>query len=573
MIKVDFKGVPSKPRKFQPSPQQQAFFDWCVKGTGSCTLEAVAGSGKSTTLIHAASMITGQVAMLVYNKKNGVELTEKLNAAGVSRDKAEAGTVHSFGMRAYRRAYPKVQVEKKKLSLLAPKCINPNLEQFHDMIIKLVSLAKQRALGVIGNIDNTDLWHDIADHFDVFWSREGTIIPQNECIEAAKTLLRWSNKQRDVIDFDDMVYLPLLLQINFWQYDVVMVDEAQDTNPARRELVRALVKPNGRVIAVGDRHQAIYGFTGADNDSLDLITNAFNCVQMPLTVSYRCPKDVVAFAQQWVSHIHSHPDAATGSVSSSTWENFIARKDLNGEAAIVCRNTKPLVAAAFALIRAKVACRVEGRDIGLGLKKLINRWKVKSLHSLLDRLDKHSEAKLKEYSEKQQDNKAQTLTDQVETIKVIIEQCLSEGKTTLRDADAYIDTLFDDDIKGMLVLSTIHKSKGREWERVFWLDRANTCPSKWAKKDWEAAQEVNLMYVAATRAKQELIELDTPPAKSSAGAQRSASVIPVPKAVDAKRAVSAPVAGVPPAELISKEEKRRADKKRRAKERRERRAK
>ncbi len=59
----------------------------------------------------------------------------------------------------------------------------------------------------------------------------------------------------------------------------------------------------------------------------------------------------------------------------------------------------------------------------------------------------------------------------------------------------------------MLVLSSIHKAKGREWERVFWLDRAGTCPSKWARQAWQQEQERNLMYVCATRAKEQLIEV------------------------------------------------------------------
>jgi ATP-dependent exoDNAse (exonuclease V) beta subunit len=42
---------------------------------------------------------------------------------------------------------------------------------------------------------------------------------------------------------------------------------------------------------------------------------------------------------------------------------------------------------------------------------------------------------------------------------------------------------------------------------VFWLDRAGTCPSKWARQAWQAEQENNLCYVAATRSMSELIEI------------------------------------------------------------------
>ena len=52
-----------------------------------------------------------------------------------------------------------------------------------------------------------------------------------------------------------------------------------------------------------------------------------------------------------------------------------------------------------------------------------------------------------------------------------------------------------------VVLSSIHKAKGREWNRVYWLQ---TGPSKWARKEWELQQETNLCYVATTRAKSAL---------------------------------------------------------------------
>ncbi|MEY9138574.1 superfamily I DNA/RNA helicase [Bradyrhizobium diazoefficiens] len=69
---------------------------------------------------------------------------------------------------------------------------------------------------------------------------------------------------------------------------------------------------------------------------------------------------------------------------------------------------------------------------------------------------------------------------------------------------------FHPDCRAALTLSTIHKSKGREWQRVFWLDRLNTCPSKYAKLEWELEQEMNLCYVAATRSMGELVDLYPP---------------------------------------------------------------
>lgn len=499
-------------KKLKFSPQQLAFFDWAQNGTGSCVLEAVAGAGKSTVLINSIKRFNGNVALLAYNKKIADELSEKLKQAGIDWKKAEAGTVHSFGFRALRKQFQNIKVDGNKVLIM----LDAQYNEAHPMFVwkktisKLVSMAKQRALGVVESIDDTAQWIDIAEHYDIFNGPDQNEPepPKAEIYEAAKLALKASNRRVDVVDFDDMVYLPLVHRCRFWQYDVVMVDEAQDTNPARRALVRALVKRGGRVVAVGDRHQAIYGFTGADNDSLELIKQDFNAIEMPLTVTFRCPKAVVAFSQQWVNHIQAADEAPDGSVSQIAVTEFFKRNDLNGDAAVLCRNTKPLVELAFACIRNKIACKVEGRDIGKNIQQMITRWKgVKTLNQLVDKLDSYFEKQKTRLLAQKKEVKLQQLEDMVETIKVIVDQCLREGKHTIADAAAYVETLFADDVKGIMVLSTIHKSKGREWQRVFWLDRTGTCPSRWARQQWQQEQEINLMYVAATRAKQDLIEV------------------------------------------------------------------
>ena len=497
------------------SPQQQAFIDWAVTGRGSCVLEAVAGAGKTTTLLAAAEQMPGTVAIMAYNKKIADEIKGKLAKRGVDWKKAEAGTVHSFGFRAYRKAHPQVRVDEHKVRDILDRLVPPAhaLAGWRGEAAKLVGLAKQMALGIVGRADDYAAWMKMAEHFDVFDDDDDYVKPPvREVIELAQKALAESNQDLATIDFDDMVYLPLLLRLRFWQYDVVMVDEAQDTNAARRALVRAIVKKGGRVVAVGDRHQAIYGFTGADADSLDLIAQDFNCVKLPLTTTYRCPKSVVAFSKQWVGHIEAASTAPDGKVSTSTMEDFLGRTEFDGSA-VLCRTTKPLVALAFTLIRRKVPCRIEGRDVGERLKKLITRWKVKALDALEDRLEAYLARETTKCLAKKQETKLAEIEDVVETIRVIVDQCRKENKHAVQDAADYVSAMFGDNVGGMLVLSTIHKAKGREWRRVFWLDRRGTCPSKWARQEWQQSQERNLCYVAATRAQEELIDLLAPEPK------------------------------------------------------------
>ena len=65
------------PAKHQPSPQQIAVYDWTSNGTGSAVIEAVAGAGKTTTLINLLDRTNGEVAFMAYNKKIAEEIAIK----------------------------------------------------------------------------------------------------------------------------------------------------------------------------------------------------------------------------------------------------------------------------------------------------------------------------------------------------------------------------------------------------------------------------------------------------------------------------------------------------------------
>lgn len=483
------------------SPQQTAFIDWAKNGRGSAVLEAVAGSGKTTTILGAVTQMRGPTVILAYNKKIAQEIEAKLLDLGVDWKQARAGTVHSFGFTALRKYAGNIIVKEKKVEMIFDS-LYPNLadQGFAPLVCKLVSLGKQRAIGAVCPTRDRAAWADIVSHFDLL---DDEFDPRhlNTVIEMAIKTLTASNANLTICDFDDMVYLPLVLPCKPFRFNAIFLDEAQDTNPARRELVKRLLVPGGRLIAVGDPAQAIYGFTGADNDSLDLIVRDFDARRMPLTVSYRCPKAVVAFARQWVNHITAAETAITGEIGATMFGDLFKPEPTS---AILCRNTAPLVKAAFSLIRRRIPCKIEGRDIGKQLIKLASKWSnAKTIDAYEEKLTDWIEGRRKVV----EGVKLETLEDQYATVKCVIDQCLREKLTLRSDMVEMIESLFADNVQGVVTLSTIHRSKGREWETVYWLNRAVTCPSKYAKQAWESQQEVHLQYVAATRSQNKLIDL------------------------------------------------------------------
>lgn len=483
---------------FDPSIQQSAYFDWIENGTGSCVLEAVAGSGKTTTLIHGITKMKGSIFFGAYNKK----IADEIAARAPQRMGLFISTMHAAGLKAYRRmANPKVDADKCKKLFREASAKYPHYAPFEGAVLSLVSYAKQAAVGVLSAAADDAVWRNLIDHFDVEVANEEKLV-----ISLAKKLLQKSVETDHVmIDFDDMIYAPLVHKVKAYEHDWVLIDEAQDTNASRRALALLMLKRGGRLVAVGDRHQAIYGFTGADADALDLIAKSVSAEQLPLTVSYRCPTAVVAYAQKYVSHIQAHESAPAGSVRTLTTDEKLIATAKPGDA-ILCRFNAPVIKAAYGFIAAGIPAKVEGREIGTGLKNLARRWKLKSYSALVDKLDAFRDSESAKFRIKEQESRAAAVEDKIECLKVIVHRCATIDPKPFDVVDRVcieIDSIFGDAVgNAFVLLSSIHKSKGREWNRVFWLQ---TGPSPWARKDWELEQENNLCYVAITRAKHELI--------------------------------------------------------------------
>lgn len=494
---------------FTPSIQQDQFFNWILHDTGSCVLEAVAGAGKTTTLIEALRLMNGSIFFGAYNKK----IAEEIQARAPQKEQLFISTMHAAGFKSWRRLAKSVSVDGNKCrDIFRAACDrNPDLkyERFESPVLQLVSLAKQSAVGISKRADDAQPWLDLIDHYDIETVDEKTGEDNTRLIIslARKTLEKSVSLNMSVVDFDDMIYAPLLANVKMYEHDWVLIDEAQDTNETRRMLALRMLKRGGRLVAVGDRHQAIYGFTGADANSLDLIGEAVNAKRLPLTTTFRCPKSVVTFAKKWVNHIEAADSAPEGKVTVGIVSE-LTKLAVPGDA-VLCRFNAPLITFVYQFIAAGIPAKVEGREIGNGLKTLARRWKVKKLTALLDKLEQYKDREIAKYRAKEQESKAAGVEDKVACLAVIVNRVLQVDPNCSNPVDRVcqeIDSIFTEEGGAKVVLfSSIHKSKGREWHKVIWLQ---TGPSGWARKQWEQEQENNLCYVAATRAKEELILVD-----------------------------------------------------------------
>lgn len=548
-----------------PTKQQAAVFNWIKNGKGSLKLVARAGCGKTSTLMGSVEEIVnnnlGNIALMAYNKDIASELKARIAGLGIDWKVAQAGTCHSFGFSAWRYvAGDALVIEEKKVANIItaraatyPEGMVNVYAACAEAIEKLVGYAKASAFGILCDIDNMGEWYGLWDHFGVD-SEVTEDWKAVDVIAAAIDVYNVSLSQcRQVIDFDDMILAPLYFRAKFWTKDWVMLDESQDVNPARRVLALKMMKPRtGRLILVGDDRQAIYGFTGADANSMDNIAKEVNAEMLGLSQTFRCAKAIIREAQRIVPDIEAHENNPEG-VVRHMMSDKLHTQNLGVDDVILCRNTGPLISTAYELLSKGIPCRVEGREIGAGLVKLARRWKITDLSKLLEKLEDHLTKQTAKYKAKGQEEKIQGLEDQVECLKIVITRCQSKGKYTVNELVTEIQGMFGDTPAGeqpkVLTLSTIHKSKGREWVRVFVLGREKFMPSKYARKEWQQVQEANLEYVAITRAKMELVWVEMGSSPEEATADTPVAAPEAPQAVEAAPAVEtpAPVAEVPAA--------------------------
>jgi DNA helicase-2/ATP-dependent DNA helicase PcrA len=475
----------------QPSPYQQAIYDFVTSGQGSATINAVAGSGKTTTIIEAAKRLPAltPALMLAFNRSITDELRPRVPGL------VTASTFHSAAFATFPKG---TKVFAGKVSVIAKATIPPAEHGAYLSFCKtLVARAKASGVGLYGESIAPERFEPIAEYHDL--SPDKLDASPQRGYEYAAAIYDTSLRKREEVDFDDMLLHPLFYNHSIPQQQWLFVDEAQDLSEIQHQLLSRMV-PSGRLIAVGDPYQAIYGFRGATSDSMNYLSERFHATTFPLSVSYRCSQRVVEEAQEFCPIIEPWMGAPMGTVRDlgTDWETM----DFRDGDAILCRLTRPLIRLAWKLISGRTPCYVLGRDLADGLIALIKKCQQPTLDSTLKAMEAYVDAECTRFDLLEQFSKAAALRDKFDAI-----QELCDGLTLPQQLITRIENLFEPK-PGAIVLSTVHKAKGLEWPRVYILGRHQYMPSKFAKLLWQQQQERNIIYVAITRAKTELYYIE-----------------------------------------------------------------
>ena len=380
----------------QPSKYQQEIVKWLLEGNGNACCNAVAGSGKSTTLKLAAKALQengvspSYIKIIVFGKANSLDLAKKFG----SEWKKSISTLHSAGWQLL-KSYLSIKntgrlVDAKKYKKIAQYLGLISRRQF---VGSLTKKALERDSDFIKLVDLVRLTNveplaktieEICDHFELPDVWEFSVV----AMSIAEVLRRGERQARERISFDftDMIWLPVKWKLgsqrSFKPYKFVLVDECQDLNAAQLELAMLLAGDSGRMLFVGDPNQAIMGFAGADCNSYQNIVRRVRAIALPLSICYRCPKSHVALVKANFPKIpiEASECAAVGKVVSINKEKLFAQEHdgsvpakaseaLREDDLVLCRKTAPLVSLCIKLISRGIPATVKGKSIGESIKR------------------------------------------------------------------------------------------------------------------------------------------------------------------------------------------------------------
>ena len=482
----------------KPTKEQERIFLFIKKRPENLLIKALAGTGKTSTIVETINLLPQDksIMFLAFNKHIQEELKSKLP------EHVKCYTTYGLGNSAIKRKYgDKIQFDEFKVDKIIQKKVkgwnlNEEFKNENEISIYLSNIKKMINFCRLTLTVKPEFIPYIANRYDV------NIVKSSD-IKRVLKILDEATLDRKTYDFTDMIYLPAI-DNSIWMFpqDYVYVDEIQDVNKCQIRIIEKILKKDkvtnkyvGRLITVGDEKQNIYGFNATDEKSFEWFEKFPNTKVLPLSTSFRCSKNVIKKAQELVPEINAMENAPDGIVRFGSAINEADSGDF-----VLCRTTMPLVKLFFEfLVRNKKAI-IKGSDIGVQLIELIGKINnIERLVSFWEEELSHYRKELKSSGiiDPKEHSGYVTLEDKVTTLLF-----LAKLSDSIVDLKSKISTIFTDEIKG-IVLSTVHKVKGLEANRVF-IVRPDLLPLK-TVKGWQYVQEKNITYVAYTRAKLELI--------------------------------------------------------------------
>jgi len=447
-------------------------------------IKAGAGTGKTSVLRgYAKANPHLRMLYLCYNKAIQVEASSKFPKNVICR------TGHAIAFARAGKSIEHKLTGNLRLTDIKNFINTPNWEivkEANNIFEKFLSSASLE----IGN--------EHAKHLPEFTERQRH--RKQVVVAAAQQMWMAATDPNNTFPATHDVYLKLYClrepELHTW-FQVILFDEAQDANPVISDLI---YRQQCRHVIVGDDHQQLYRFRGADN-SMDAFAKAKKADVLYLTKSFRFGHNIALVA----SHLLKYKTQVTGcdpfpiegfeKISDQVYQ-YLPSQMLNEPHTRLHRTVSGTLKTALKFINKKIFW-VGGID-AYNLQEVLDVFYLS-----MDEKDKIKRRRLlaefRDYETYKDAAKSSKDIEMNRIVKIIDEH----GPSLTRKISVLRKNAVTDEVNADLTISTAHRSKGLEWDTVVLEEDFPDMlsPDISEKKDTdEIADELNLMYVASTRA-------------------------------------------------------------------------
>ncbi|MBX7157505.1 MAG: ATP-dependent helicase [Verrucomicrobiae bacterium] len=356
---------------------------------GPALVIAGAGSGKTRTLIYRVAYLfengiaPQQILLLTFTNKAAREMLYRVeNLLPIDASQIWGGTFHAIGNRLLRRHASEVGLrpdftilDREDSKSLLTSCLaslglsvkdkkdkKDKLFPRADAILELFSLA----------INTQQSLEQLASSNFVHLTE---YLPQ---LTQLQTVFQQRKKSSNVVDYDDLLTLPLALLENHetirqryqqqWLY--LLVDEYQDTNLVQARLIDLLAAQHKNLMVVGDDAQSIYSWRGANfANILDFPKKYPEATTYRIETNYRSTPEILAVANASISHnVKQHPKHLHSNKPASAKPALVPLTDATQQARFIAQRIQELHDEGIALNEIAILYRAHSHAIELQLE-------------------------------------------------------------------------------------------------------------------------------------------------------------------------------------------------------------
>ena len=491
---------------YKLSQEQEDIINFAVYGLDNMIVQAVAGAGKTSTLIECAKSIDSNHRILIVGHNTSTKDTLKKKIGDLPNVKVY--TIHGLAWRLYTEHFEETPViNPNKYRDYINKNINEIGGDFYQSLPLPQRMMYKSTIMDLVDKARYNLKQSEKEIKKMATKKYGCHLLNDEC-KIVSSILKWGQENRADVDYQDLLCFPYEFGYFTKKYltDIIMLDEAQDASMAQLDVIQRCFTRKTRMFSFGDKDQMINGWCGSDTEAFEHLKDSSvfrrNAKELPLTTNYRCGKKIIEYAKQYTdNNIHAREGAQEGEIRHDVSLNEIENGDM-----VLCRNIAPLMEVYRYEVNLGKKVYFRGEELGKNIQYEVDCAYGDTMTEIINSIKKRMIATWDFLTKETNLDPRETVSTPIiahlyDVIKTL--ECLPKTVEKRSDLSKFIEDVFSNEGKEGIELSTIHRAKGLESDNVF-IICPSLIPSRLATLQWEIDEERHLEYVMCTRPKNTL---------------------------------------------------------------------